>query len=414
VFPGRAATFVGRADDVARLHALLEAARAGHRRLAFVTGEAGIGKTTLVETFVADLAADDDLRIAHGQCVERVGAGDASAPVLEAIARLARQPGGDRVVAVFQQYAPSRLSQLPALLTDAELDAARRRTGGTTRDRMLRELVDALDVLSAETPLVLVLEDVHWSDAATADLLAMLARRRDPARLLVVATYRPANLVVAGHPLKPVKQELQLHGHCEELALEYLSEAAVGEYLGARFPHASLDPRAARFLHRNTGGNPLFLVHVVDHLLARRQVRKVDGRWELAGPVDVVMSDVPDTLSQLVDEQIERLTASERKALAVASLADAGFSAALATVAGLDEREAEECCAALARRGQFLRDEGLVEWPDGTVAGRYAFVHTLHRTVIDGRMSVAERAWLRRRIDERLERAAARSERVPA
>jgi len=294
---------------------------------------------------------------------------------------------------------------MPGLLTDDELERVRRRTPGPTRDRMLRELVDALDVVSAETPLVLVLEDLHWSDPATAGLLAMIARRREAARLLVVTTYRPAEVAISAHPLKPVKQELQLHGHCDEIALDFLSEGAVAAYLAGRFPNASLDPRAARFLHRNTSGNPLFLVNVVDHLLARGHVRNVDGRWELAGPVDAVMSDVPDTLWQLVDTLIERRTLEERKVLAVASMAGGDCSAALATIAGLDVQQAEACCATLARSGQFLRAEGLVEWPDGTIAGRYVFIHALYRKVIEGRMSIGQRVRLHRHIGERLERA---------
>jgi DNA-binding winged helix-turn-helix (wHTH) protein len=399
----RAATFVGRDGELARLHAAFEQVWIAQRRLVFVTGEAGIGKTTLVETFVSQLGAG--VRIARGQCIERHGAVDSCAAVIEALVPLTRGPGGDALVATFRQYAPGWLAQMPGLLTDDELESVRRRTPGPTRDRMLRELVDALDVVSAETPLVLVLEDLHWSDPATAGLLAMIARRREKARLLVGATYRPAEVAISAHPLKAVKQELQLHGHCDEIALDFLSEDDVAAYLAGRFPNALLDTRAARFLHRNTSGNPLFLVNVIDHLLARGHVRKVDGRWELAGPVDAVMSDVPDTLWQLVDTQIERLTLEERKVLAVASMAGAACSAALPTITGLDVQQAEECCATLARTGQFLRADGLVEWPDGTVAGRYVFIHALYRKVIEGRMSIGHRVWLHRHIGERLERA---------
>jgi predicted ATPase len=73
---------------------------------------------------------------------------------------------------------------------------------------MLRELAEGLEALSAERPLVLVLEDLHWSDASTVEALAMLARRREPARLLVLDTYRPVDLIVHDHPLRVLKQEL--------------------------------------------------------------------------------------------------------------------------------------------------------------------------------------------------------------
>ena len=83
---------------------------------------------------------------------------------------------------------------------------------------------------------MLVLEDLHWSDSATIDLLAMLARRREAARLLVLGTYRPADVAGTAHPLPRLKQELQVHGHCEEVPLEFLSVTAVGQYLSRRFP----------------------------------------------------------------------------------------------------------------------------------------------------------------------------------
>ena len=400
-----APTLVGRDAELARLRGLFETARGGRRQVVFVTGEAGIGKTTLVEAFLAGLDAADGLRIGRGQCVEHYGTGEAYLPVLEALARLAREAGRDAIIRALRQYAPTWLAQLPAALTDEDLEAVQRRAQGTTRERMLRELAEALDVVSADLPLVLVLEDLHWSDSATVDLLAMLARRHDPARILVLATYRPADVAVASHPLKPVKQELQAHGHCEVIGLDFLSEPAVADYVTGRFPNASLAPDLARFLYRNTSGNPLFLVNVIDHLIARGQLRDVDGRWELSAPLRDVASDVPDTLWQLVDKQIERLTPDEQAILAVAGVAGAEFSAALATADGIDPHAAEACCAALARRGQFVRAMGAAEWPDGTLAGRYAFIHALYRNVLYSRVSIGHRVGLHLRIGARLERA---------
>jgi DNA-binding winged helix-turn-helix (wHTH) protein/predicted ATPase len=400
----RSTTLVGRDAELGRLRALFETTTRGRRQLVFVTGEAGIGKTTLVEAFLSQLDAGE-ARIGRGQCVELYGAGEAFLPLLEALTRMAREPRGEMVVQVLRRYAPTWLAQLPALLGDEDLEAVQRRAQGTTRERMLRELSEALEALGEDAPLALVLEDLHWSDSATVDLLVMLARRRDPARVLVLGTYRPADVAVSAHPLKPVKQELQLHGHCEELALDFLSEAAVGRYLAGRFPSAPFVPQLARLLHRNTSGNPLFLVNVVGDLLTRGQVHEVDGRWELSVPADELASDVPDTLWQLVDKQIERLSPDEQAVLAVASVAGAEFSAALASSEEIDPHGAEECCAALARRGQFLRAEGRAEWPDGTLAGRYAFIHALYRTVLYGRVPIGHRVGLHLRIGARLERA---------
>jgi tetratricopeptide (TPR) repeat protein len=99
-----------------------------------------------------------------------------------------------------------------------------------------RELVEALDMFTAAQGVVLFLEDLHWSDPSTVEFLALLARRQAPARLLVVGTYRPVEMIVGDHPLKAVKQELLMHGQCQELPLPLLSEPAVEEYLAAKVP----------------------------------------------------------------------------------------------------------------------------------------------------------------------------------
>src|SRR5262245_41067717 len=174
-----APTLVGREHQLARLRARLAAALAGQRQLVFVTGEPGIGKTALVEAFGAQAAAANTLRIGHGQCVEQYGAGEAYLPVLEALGRLGRAAGGERLIEILKQHAPTWLEQLPALLSDRDVVAVRRRAEGASRGRMLRELVEALDALAQDAPLVLLLEDLHWSDTATIELLGMLARRRE-------------------------------------------------------------------------------------------------------------------------------------------------------------------------------------------------------------------------------------------
>jgi predicted ATPase len=119
---------------------------------------------------------------------------------------------------------------------------------------MLRELAEALEVLTAEKPLVLVLEDLHWSDTSTVILLSYLSYRRQSARLLILGTYRPVDVIIHNHPLKGAKQELQRHGQCHELPLSGLTEGEVVDYLTSRFG-ATLFPRTlVKLIHQRTGG----------------------------------------------------------------------------------------------------------------------------------------------------------------
>src|SRR4029453_7362260 len=126
------------------------------------------------------------------------------------------------------------LVQMPGLIRAADLETLRRRVDGATRERMLRELAEALELLTAQQPLVLVLEDLQWSDPSTLDLIAVLARRREPARLLLLGTFRPPEVLRRAHPLHTVQQELQLHGHGVELLLTLLTEEAIATYLAGR------------------------------------------------------------------------------------------------------------------------------------------------------------------------------------
>jgi DNA-binding winged helix-turn-helix (wHTH) protein/tetratricopeptide (TPR) repeat protein len=395
---------VGREAALARLHAWLALARRGIRQVVFVTGETGLGKTTLVEAFVAELGNHGTLWIGRGQCVEHYGAGEAYLPVLEALGRLCRGPGGREMVALLGQQAPTWLVQMPGLVRDADLEALRRRIGGATQERMLRELAEALELLTAQQPLVLVLEDLHWSDPSTLDLIAILARRREPARLLLIGTYRSPEVLRRAHPLHTVQQELQLHGHCMELPLTLLPEDAVAAYLASRLPGLPLVDRLAHLVHQRTEGNPLFMVTLLESWLTHGVLLEQDGVWTLPAGVEALQDRVPDSLRQMIDRQLDGLSAEEQRVLEAASVAGVEFSAA-AVAAGLvhEAEHVDDWCTSLARRGQFLRTSGERIWPDGTVAGCYSFVHVLYQQVLHQRVSAAQRVRLHQRIGARLE-----------
>jgi predicted ATPase len=170
-------TLVGREEELRTLHHWYTTAWQGRRQVGFIAGEAGIGKTTLVETFVAQVTTEAAVRIGHGQCIEQYGTGEAYLPVLEALGRLCRGPEGTHILVWLRQHAPSWLAQMPALLSDADREALQRQVRETTPARMLRELAEALEVLTAERPLVLIFEDLHWSDRATLEWWRMCAVR---------------------------------------------------------------------------------------------------------------------------------------------------------------------------------------------------------------------------------------------
>jgi predicted ATPase/DNA-binding winged helix-turn-helix (wHTH) protein len=397
---------VGREVERAQLHHWLHRALRGTRQVVFVTGEAGLGKTTLVETFLQELDRDGALWIGRGQCIEHYGAGEAYLPVLEALGGLCKEPGSQALIALLARQAPTWVVHMPWLVSDDELEALQRRVMGATQERMLREMAEAIAAWTAERPLILVLEDLHWSDHATLDLITWLARRQEPARLLVLGTYRPADVKLHGHPLQAVVQDLKLHRRSEELALTLLTEASVEEYLGARFPGTTLPDGLVRLLHQRTEGNPLFMVNVVDAWEAQGWLEEVEGESRLRMGLEELAQEVPEGLQQMLAQQLERLSVEEQRVLEAAGVAGAEFSAAaVAAGLGLDVVEAETRCEGLARRQQWLRSIGSDEWPDGTVAGRYAFIHALYHHVVYQQLAAARRVHLHRRLGEYKEAA---------
>ena len=400
--PGR--QIVGRESVLRQLHHCLEKALRGERQTVFITGETGMGKTTILDAFLNSLASESSLRIAQGQCLEHYGAGEAYMPVLDAFSRLCRRPENAALLSILSRHAPTWLAQMPSLVSSTEAAYLPRQTLGATPERMLREMTEALEAMAAESPMVLALEDLHWSDYSTMDLIAYLARRREPAALLLVATYRPVEVILSNHPLRMVEQELQIHEQCVELGLEFLSEEAVSNYLELRSPEGSISPELARFVHGHTDGNPLFVVNVVDFLESQNWVVNQNGRWELEGSIKSLDLKVPENLRQMIDRQLGRLTAEEQLLLEAASVAGVEFSTCtVAAVLKIAVAEGEDKLGALAKRGQFVRSSGVQEFSDGIITSRFSFIHSLYQNVIYEHLTESRRRLFHQLIAEHVE-----------
>ena len=394
------AMLVGRQEPLARLSAAFGRARQRQRQLVLLAGEAGIGKSSLLDSFTSGLAGlagqAPGIAMALGQCVEHYGAGEAYMPVLEAVNLLCRDAGsGPSLIALMRRVAPSWLAQLPWYLDEGDRQPLQREVAGATQDRMLREFGELVDRLAAERPLVLVLEDLHWGDHATVQLLGYLARRRQPAALMLVASFRPAEVIAEEHPLASLRQELRLHRLCEELDLESLSETEVDTLVAGRLGGERAPEDFVQALHAHTDGLPLFVVNVLDELQAEgRLCREADGwRYPAAGEFGL-----PRHVAGVVEKQIARLPPERQRLLAAASVLGNEFDHLLA--AELLERPAAELQAELddtVARGTWLRAAGVASAPDGRVAARYAFGHALYRHVHYQRTGEAQRVqWHRR------------------
>lgn len=396
VYPG----VVGREQALARMQRWLRRMMRGQRQIGFVTGEAGIGKTALVDAFARTIPAGGTIRVGRGQCLEQYGTGEAYLPVLEAIGRLCREE--QQVADVMRAHAPMWLLQMPSLLSPAERESLSKEVAGATRERMLREMGEALAALTAEVPLVLILEDLHWSDYSTLDPISYIGAHCQRSHLMLIGTYRDAELTVSGHPLRAIKQELAAKQLCKELPLEYLTEAAVSDYLAVTFLGHRFPPGLAGLIHNRTDGNALFMVNAVNYLIEQGLIVQRGTSWELVVDIANVEVKVPDNIKQMIERHVDHLGLETQKTLEAASVAGVEFSTP-ALAAGLEEdpRVVEERCLELARQRQYIQECGVQELPTGEVVTRFGFVHALYQNVLYERLPLARRVQLHRLIGER-------------
>jgi DNA-binding winged helix-turn-helix (wHTH) protein/tetratricopeptide (TPR) repeat protein len=405
--PVRAARgrLVGRDRSLDDLHDGLQRAARDERQIVFITGEAGIGKTALIDEFRRQVASTAlSIRIAAGQCVEGYGGKEPYYPMLDALGRLCAGPQGASIVQILAAQAPTWLVQFPALLRREHRELLHREILGATRERMLREISEALETITSESPLLLVFEDLQWVDHSTVDLISALARRQGPAKLMLIATCRPLDLEPRDHPLKALARDLLLHRLCREITPAPLTEVEVADYLTARTSSGSLPEGLAALLQRHSEGNPLFMVAALDHMTRRALISRENGSWHLQVPLAQIDLAVPDDLRRMIEAQLERLSTEEQRVLELASIVGASFSAiVISSAADVDPQTFEDVYEDLSRRHQIVRWAGSQNFPDGTVSERYEFVHALYRQVLYDRQAPGRRARSHRRIGERLE-----------
>jgi predicted ATPase/DNA-binding winged helix-turn-helix (wHTH) protein len=382
--PPMGSGLIGREREMAVLQRWMEQVRHGQRQIGFVRGEVGIGKSRLLSAFLETVKRDHAgaVWVAGGHCVEQFGGAEPFLPVISALRGLARTPAA----AILQRESPSWLAAACGLTAPARADDA-------TRAGALSTLAAVIEAIAGEAPLVFGIGDLHWSDASTLDLVNLLARRTDRARLLVLCTLRHADAVAAAHPSAPLLRELRRTRRCGELVLDGLSAAAVDRYLAARLAGGEPPAGAAAYLLRHTGGNPFFLGALLDDLFVRGALARVGERWVLAA------GDPPpiprDSLAALAP-RLEQLEAGERTILEAASVVGESFAAAkVAAIAADGEGGAElDAVQAVCER--------LVQQDDILRAGRddtsYAFRHLLYRQAVYDGIAPARRRRLHARL----------------
>jgi len=391
--------FVGRDTELDRLGQLWKEAAAGERRVALLAGEPGVGKTRLAAE-VAEAAHEAGAVVLAGRCDEDLGV--PFQPFVEALhhyAANASEPSLGRYGGELTRLVPELSSKVPGLSEPLRSDPE------TERYRLFDAVATWLAAVSADDPVLLVLDDVHWAAKPTLLLLRHILRSAEPLRLLVVATYRDSE-VGRGHPLAELLADLRRVEGVERLPLTGLDQAGVAAFIEAAAGHALAedDEGLPRAVWTETEGNPFFVVEVLRHLAETGGVEQRDGRWVMTAPVDQL--GIPEGVRDVVGRRLSRLSEAANRGLWVASVVGLEFDPAVVRMAGDLTDEALFSSLEEAVTARLISEAG----------SRYRFSHALVRATLYDEMTAARRVALHRKVAEAIEtiHAGALDDHLPA
>jgi tetratricopeptide (TPR) repeat protein len=398
-------TLVGRDAELAELVARWHQAAGGRGAFALVTGDAGIGKTELVDALLRRApVAQPGAIVGRGRCLEQFGAREAYLPLFDLLEDLLAGPHATVVRETLLAAASTWALQLRAASATAGMSALARDSLGATKERMVRELGDVIATLAEHAPLLLVLEDVHWAEPSTVDVLRYAAQRLDRQRALVVCTLRAGDVDVPGHPMRDALVGWRTRQRAPEIALGPLGARAIAAWLDARFAPNDFAPDLAVAIHARSDGQPLFASAMIEWLLEQK-ILHADARGWHAAAIAADALGIPDNLRGMLRAKLDMLAADERRLVELGAVQGVEFvSTVLADQAAADEIALDEQLTALARTRRLIRPLGEDALPDGELATRWRFAHAVYRDVVYADLPAKRRAALHRDVAASLRR----------
>ncbi|MCP4538324.1 MAG: AAA family ATPase [Chloroflexi bacterium] len=443
--------FVGRERELIRLDGFLDAVLARQGQVAFVVGDAGTGKTVLVNKFTRRaMEKHGDVVVAHGNCNAHTGIGDPYLPFREILQMLTGDVEAKRASGAIGYESARRLWRVlpdavqtlvdagPGLIdilvpgaalvlrTEAFAPAGsawKERLEEIVKRKALQQSSDKLDTtpkqmdlfeqvtkvllaLARWHPLILVLDDLQWADIGSISLLFHLGRRLAGTRILIVGAYRPGDVALgqdgARHPLEPIVHELQRDLGDIQIDLAQVDDRGFVDALIDVEPNR-LNAAFRETFYQHTGGNPLFAVELLQGLRERKDlVQDQAGQWIEGATLN--WEQLPARVEAVIAERLGRLSLEWQAALAVASVEGETFTAeVVARVQGLEEVETiRHLSDVFGKQHRLVRASSLRRL--GTLRlSRYRFRHILFQKYLYNRLDDVERAHLHEAVGNTLE-----------
>lgn len=391
---------VGREAERAALRRAYAHVQHGESLLVAVTGEAGFGKSTLTEDFLGELAPGADRPIvARGRCSERLAGSEAYLPILEALEHLLRRTSNVSIDQLMRTVAPTWYTQVATTSGHPSVAEIRKDAPAASQERMKRELAALFADVSRIRPLIVLLDDLHWADVSTVDILNYLAGRLSTMRVLVLLTYRPSEMAVAQNRFTAMSGDLRARGLFEEIPLQFLAAADVERYLALEFPGHHFPQAFGSFIHSKTQGTPLFMADLIRYLRDSGCIGEEQGKWVLTRSIEAMPKDLPESVRSMISRKIEQLDDRDRRLLVGASVQGYEFdSATVSEALEMDPADVEDRLEVLERVHVFVLRTAEEEFPDRTLTIKYQFAHVLYQNLLYASLQPTRRASLSGRV----------------
>ena len=396
-----ARTGVGREAQHQQLWRAYTRVKEGRGLILAVTGEAGIGKTSVLEDFIAELGSRGEYPIVgRGRCSQRLAGEEPYLPILDALESLLHRPTGHSLGSVMRATAPTWYGLVATDSSDSRSNGEPREAPpAASQERMKREFAALAQELARTQPLILFIDDLHWADISTIDILNYLAGRFDQLRVLVLGSFRPSDMALRGNPFLHIRNDLQSRGFFQEMTLPFLGQKDVERYLALEFPGHEFPSDVASLVHAKTEGSPLFMADLVRYLRDTGGITDESGKWALARSLRMGPRDLPESVRGMISRKIEQVDQRDLKLLLAASVQGHEFdSSVVAEAIEMDAAEVEEHLETLEQVNVFVRRGEEREFPDHSLTLNYQFVHVLYQNVLYDSLQPTRRTALSGRV----------------